>query len=369
VRLKITRQSIVAFYLVASLLALALLLAAVSRAGPTHDAPARATSVGATTLPAAGPVNSPNAPAAKSTLIDGQGIYETCDPTQASCRQDLTTIASAGLSLVLNYDQFASDTSLTNEYAYAQAAEALHLQIIWSFKNFFYTADTAANLSQSHPAMTRSLENSGACPVAPTTDYGFVNCLVHVLSTLNATWGYYIGDEPPASEEPTVRPMADAIWDGDPIHPRLLVVNGGDGQVHSDVLQAYGRSYFDGYETHPDATVLAEDFYPIGTKFAPEAAAVTKQIASGLHALATQEGIGYGMVLQAHSLTQYQDAYPWCHSMAVCPYPTFDQMVAMRDAVLQEPSPRLILWYSFFDLLTSDDFIGHWSFLSAAINA
>src|SRR5262249_24609270 len=94
---------------------------------------------------------------------------------------------------------------------------------------------------------------------------------------------------------------------------------------------------------------------------------MTDHVAKGVAGLASQEGAGYGIVLQSHSLAQYPDLYP-CPTAQACPYPTQQQMLAMRDAVLAHPTPRVVLWYSYFDLLRSDNPTQHWADLLAAVN-
>jgi len=365
-------QYIIACSLLASLVASLLLLQSAPHAPPIAASgwvPISGSALA--TLPPADlqPAAPTRPPAAKLGMRDGQGVYTSCDPTSPACVGGLSTLADAGISLVINYGQFASDATIGAEVNYAQAASALGMQVIWSFKNFDYADNSGTDLPSAYPTMTHSLVASGACYNAPTTDYGFVNCLAHILAPLPGTWGYYIGDELPASAEPSLRRMDDAIWDADRTHQRLYVANGGSGALNADALQAFGRTYSDGYETHPDATVIAQDIYPIGTNLAASAAAVTGQITGGLESLARAEGISFGVVLQAYSLAEYPNAYWWCGSLATCPYPTVEQMVAMRNSAIAGHTPRLILWYSYFDLLDSDNYALRWSNLAAAINA
>jgi hypothetical protein len=160
----------------------------------------------------------------------------------------------------------------------------------------------------------------------------------------------------------------DAIVDVDPVHPRLFVAGSAGAVVNSASLTAFGRSYCDGYECHPDATVIAQDFYPVGDAPPDAAAALTSRVAEGVAALAAQQGASYGFVLQGHSLRQYPELYA-CPTVDACPYPTQGQMLAMRNAVLSHPTPRLILWYSYFDVLRSDNPALRWTNLTAAVNA
>ena len=130
----------------------------------------------------------------------------------------------------------------------------------------------------------------------------------------------------------------------DPFHPRLFVT------YNVQKLAVFADS----------ADVLAEDYYPIGEPY--QTVNGTGTVAQQVQLLANRHMLASALVLQSHSLGEYRAYASLCHPFPRCmPYPTVGQMRQMRDLVLQNAHPRLILWYSFFDLLKSDDPVQRWS--------
>jgi hypothetical protein len=299
---------------------------------------------------------------------DGQGIYDSCSPAVAGCVAHLDILAHAGFQLVINYSQFAADATIADEVAYATHAQQVGMRVIWPVSAFIYGSNADTSVPAAFPTLHRSLVESKACPGYDGTNYGFVACFATTVRGMSGTWGYYIGDELPVYREPDLRHLVDTIVDVDPAHPRLFVAGSASAVVNRASLTIFGRSYCDNYACHPDATVIAQDFYPIGDEPPDAAAALTGHVAEGVAALAAQQGASYGFVLQGHSLTQYPDLYA-CPTVNACPYPTQGQMLAMRNAVLSHPTPRLILWYSYFDVMRSDNPALRWTNLTAAVNA
>jgi hypothetical protein len=66
------------------------------------------------------------------------------------------------------------------------------------------------------------------------------------------------------------------------------------------------------------------------------------------------------MVLQAFSWSQYRP-----HSSR-SPYPSFRTLVTMRNEAIQDAHPTMILWYSYQDILRSNDPTRHWHDLTNA---
>lgn len=105
--------------------------------------------------------------------------------------------------------------------------------------------------------------------------------------------------------------------------------------------------------------VEGQDFYPIGVHYLVPYTQ-TGAVAHAAQSLADQAGRQSAMVLQAFSWQQdYPPArcmpYPQC-----APYPTEDQMHQMLVMTLQNAHPRLVLWYSYFDIINSDNPEQHW---------
>ncbi|HEX9068299.1 MAG TPA: hypothetical protein VF807_05985, partial [Ktedonobacterales bacterium] len=165
---------------------------------------------------------------------DGTGTYESCDPHVIECVLHLDTLAQAGFKVVINYSQFTWDATITDQQAYAAHAAELGMKVIWPVNQFIYSSNDDTTLSSAFPIMTSSLKASGACQLDPATNYGFVLCFAAVVKSLPGTWGYYIGDELPSSQEQMVRMVVDTVVNVDPTHPRLYVAGDSGGRVNSD---------------------------------------------------------------------------------------------------------------------------------------
>ena len=73
------------------------------------------------------------------------------------------------------------------------------------------------------------------------------------------------------------------------------------------------------------------------------------------------------MVLQAFSFGLIEGRTPKCFPRPSCArFPTSDEMRQMRDLVLMNSHPQLILWYSLHDISRSGDPSLYWANLVAA---
>jgi hypothetical protein len=305
---------------------------------------------------------------AASRPLDGYGIYESCDPHFATvCYNRLNYIAAGGFSEIVDYSAFSPDTTIYDIIAYANYANLVGMKIIWPFDDFVYSKNNATDVLSQYPTLVQSINSSGLCSHPVNTNYWLVACVTIITASHPGTWGYYIGDELPASDEPKVRHVVDAILDWNKNALRLFMAADKDGHPNSSVLNAYGRNYDDGSYSVADANVIAQDYYPIGTRQQNSAGADTGQVAGSLNSFAKKNDISYGLALQAQSLYQYQTTYPWCTSQEACPYPTVTQERSMLSAVLAQGQPRIVMWYSYFDLLNSDDYMMHWTDLTAVV--
>src|SRR6266487_3408295 len=122
--------------------------------------------------------------------------------------------------------------------------------------------------------------------------------------------------------------------------------------------------------TFADTTdVIAGDDYPIGYGGTVDDVGT---MASQVQSAATQYGIGSGMALQAVS---WQEYYPpkHCNPYPSCaPFPTLDQMETMLNLALANSTPRLILWYSYFDTIdwdTKNNTTQYWNDVVTAANS
>jgi hypothetical protein len=136
----------------------------------------------------------------------------------------------------------------------------------------------------------------------------------------------------------------------DPHHPRLYIDSAGPS-----VAAWRGNSPF--YDT---AEVIGSDFYPV--RLDPggyPSIAQTAEVARGIQRFANARHRDAAIVLQAFSYSNYGEQG--------APYPTAAQMEEMLSSTLANSHPRIVLWYSFYDTMSSDAPAAHWRDLAATI--
>ena len=269
---------------------------------------------------------------------DGQGLFEECRIYNSSCLADLKKIAGGGFKLVLNYNSLIR-SSAQQLIAYANQARADKIKLIWPMNGPWFWDGT--DLRSYYPV----LASTCAC----TDNTSFIRYFINLVKNHAATWGYYVGDELHASVHAQWKTFATLVHQADPRHPRLFIA-GTLANAHSnpDLL-----TFADGDE------VVGQDFYPIGVHYLVPYTQ-TGAVAHAAQSLADRARRQSAMVLQAFSWQQdYPPArcmpYPQC-----APYPTKDQMHQMLIMTLQNAHPRLVLWYSYFDIINSDNPERHW---------
>jgi len=274
-----------------------------------------------------------------------QGVFEDCagDDGQPRCIARLRTIAAGGFGLIVNYSQFYA--SADDVRADAAEAVAAGVRIIWNFSEpaFYDGTDLRAHFA--------SLAKTCAC----SDNAGFIAYAVGLVRTSPATWGYYIADEAAPSDRTRVRALRDALRRLDPAHPALLIAI---GDPSSAIADAHLEPLAD------LADVVGADYYPVG---ANEPIGSLARVGANVAATAARHGKRTAAVLQAFSWGQYPDQTSVCTPLPACArYPTPDEMRSMRDLVLTYERPSMILWYSFFDIMRSNNPRRHWADLRQA---
>jgi hypothetical protein len=248
-------------------------------------------------------------------------VYEGCSPgwDGDACIERLVRIRAAGFRDVLNYSAWYGSTA--DVLRYADAAAALGLELIWPL---------------NHPAW-RGLDSLGATYPGLAPDLGGT---VELVADHPATWGFYIGDELPASEAWRVRRLSATVRELAPAAQLLYVARPGTAR-----LAPFARF----------VDLAGADTYPVGSSDPP-----VRRAARSAYAAASAAGANTAMVLQAFSWSQYkQDALP-------PRYPNARTLRTMRDAAIRHAHPALILWYSYHDILRSDDPRRRWRDLVSA---
>lgn len=278
---------------------------------------------------------------ADAAPLPPQGTYDQCGPAldqpghgEATCLKRLAMLSRAGFRLNLNYTIWYSTPAQLKRYM--DRAYELGVKLIWPLNAAPWRNDGLA-LKREYPTL------GGYC-LCLTNDL-FRRFAIGLVKNHPATWGYYIGDELPATELPAVgrlRSQLDAI---DPRHPRLYV------SMENRTSLGSGLEPF-----APLAEVAGADVYPVGTG-APISA--VGSVMRAVRRVAESNGRRSAAVLQAFDVSRYS-------TEVAGGWPTRWQMQWMRDLALREGRPGLILWYSLQDIARSDDPAGRFEDLRAA---
>ena len=254
------------------------------------------------------------------------------------CLSHLNDMAAAGFKLVIDYDELYGDASF--QKAYLDRAQSVGMKVIITLKDHrFYNGKS---LRSEFPALAQTCNCTG--------NNGFIRYVVNVVKNHPAVWGYYIGDEVDPSDHGAMkRALADVVHQLDPTHPRLFIDNAGES-----TSVWHGNSPF--FDT---AEVIGTDFYPVGHRPPYPTIHQTAAVAGGIQAYADAHGEDGAIVLQAFSFSNY--------GISDAPYPTASQMESMLSQTLAHSHPRIILWYSYYDTMASDNPTQHWDDLKAII--
>lgn len=276
-----------------------------------------------------------------------QGMYDSCLITEAECVQHLEVLAERGFKLILNYGQLYASSAA--QIAYADRAQALGMQIIWSIN---YRAEwTDDNL------LSKYADLAAECDC--TDNLGLIAYFVNLVKDHPATWGYYLADEVAPQEHDRLLQYSALIKQLDPDHPRLFIAAGSN-----DPMELYFN--FPSF-MRDTVDMVGPCYYPYGyidsgqalTRYTGEAARVTQTWAARL-------GLQPAIVLQAFSQVRYAHV-PLCLPWPACaPFPSYDQMKAQRDQVLLNSRPAIILWWTYQDILQTDNPTRHLDDLAAA---
>jgi hypothetical protein len=262
-----------------------------------------------------------------------QGWYEYCYPSDSSCVADLDQIASAGFNLVINYEVLYNST-LAQVQAYASHANSLGVKIAWDFSD-------AAWYTSSNPASVSYFQSFFSGCTTCSTVNGAVDYYVQQVESLPATWGYYIGDETAPSYASIVNSYSKEIraQDTNPSHPRLFVYEG-DLSTSQYIVPFIS-----------ELDMIGDDFYPIGGSGTTIGQMGT--YAGDMQAIATQYGIQSADVNQGMS---------WANNggSKSAEFPTYQQMLDMRNTMLQNSQPAVMLWYSIFDINPYSNAVTNW---------
>ncbi len=314
-------------------------------ANPT-PAPATAIGVGRTpptptVTPIPATINSP------IITLPPQGLYDSCVPSYPDCLNHLNVLAEKGFKLIVNYGQLYGDAK--SQIAYADRAHSLGMQVIWAILPRVDQPDNWMVTKYSELSMGSGCSNNDC----------LVNYFVNIVKDHPATWGYYVADEIKPAYYLQLKAWSDTIKRADPNHPRLLVTAGSN-----DPMEHYYWFYSYMSDT---AEVIGPCYYPYG--YIDEGKSLTRftgATARHTQLWADKLGLQSVMVLQAASLSRYSPV-PLCLLWPLCaPFPSYAQMKEQRDQTILNSHPAIILWWTYADILKTDNPVKHLDDLAAA---
>jgi hypothetical protein len=267
---------------------------------------------------------------------DGFGIYEYFNIANPTALTRLQTIAAGGFKLVLNYSLLGEEGNgtphISDVIAYINYAASLGMKVIVPLKGL--------DIWQT-PAIAADYPNLYSDSGNQSTTSGFDQYIVNQTKNLTGTWGYYVADEPNNSDHTALHNHYGYIKTASPSLPVLCIQSGHTGSTN-----------FAGFNTlsYDSCDVGGDDYYPLGDTAGDF---TTVSLTNNINAFCQYKNIQQAVVLQA-----------WQQNGLA---PSLSDMQGWLQVVETYMQPRLILWYSYFDLLNASNPTQLWNNLITAI--
>lgn len=313
---------------------------------------------------------------ASAATLPPEGIFENCtlDVQMSTCVQRLELMHQGGFQVVVIGAGGTSPAALSS---YAATAQSLGMSVMWAIGAPGWWRDPPSSTS-----MTGVYSGfTGLCGCdqnGPLLAY-----LVHWLSQLPATYGYYAADDSMLApgDAAGVASYVAQIKQQDPTHTVLI------GSADEDQTSTYVHI----------ADAIASEIYPVTTgplmpvsahqdmwdgvaQWASDAQhaadSAGKQSAFVLQAFTWGDNLADGQTIGACTTS---DTPLSCYSKLR--YPTGAEQLQLRNEMLLHAHPKLILWWSLFGTdgdVTGDTYsiyptgseaAARWSGLAAAVQA
>lgn len=291
--------------------------------------------------------------------LPAQGIFGGCDLTGdlTACEQSLLQIHQAGMQVDVISLTGASLQAISSVSSYAQS---IGMSIMWEINDpgFWGGAWIGSSAAADWPTFSSACDCTGTSQVLAN--------MVQFLASQPATYGYYAADDwtlTPADKNGLTQYVA-AIKAADPNHMVMVGSAEGDGTTY------YSSGATMGNEIYPETT---QSLMPYDNNRGIWQS-IQQSIGQDQRA-ATNNGTASAFILQAFtfgdniwdgeavgactaSMTQAQ-----CASRLQ--YPSASVQLELRNLVLQNAAPKLILWYTFGEASTGS----RWADLTSVVNA
>ncbi|MEA2159204.1 MAG: hypothetical protein QOD66_1584 [Solirubrobacteraceae bacterium] len=313
---------------------------------------------------------------ASASTMPAEGIFESCtlDTQMQTCLNRLQVMHQGGIKVVV---MPASWTSLNALATYAGAAHSLGMSVMWALgdQGWWQSPATSTNMAGYYGGFTSAC---GCNQNGPLISY-----IAHWLGALPGTYGYYAADDSmlSAGDRAGVAAYVARIKQQDPSHTLMIsAANGGQATTYQGVADTVGQ------EIYPKTTT---SLLPVNAN--QDIWGGVAQEVKDTQRAANNAGKQSTFILQAFSWGDNLDdgtAIGECspsESKLACyqhlPYPSGGEQLALRNTVLKNAHPKLILWWSFQGTYgqagndtysiypTGSGAAAHWAGLAAAILA
>jgi hypothetical protein len=308
--------------------------------------------------------------------MPAEGVFENCPLETAFevCSSRLAVMKAGGVQVVVISALGPAPGALSQ---YAAAAQSLGMSVMWAIgdSNWWQQPPTSDQLGADLPQF------AAACGCSQ--NQALLTYVVDWLRSLPGTYGYY------AADDSALRP-----GDGTAIAAYLARIKQLDPN-HPAMMGAYSEQQRDGYQSI--AELIGQEVYPVTMDpiLPLEAHPATwdgvGRLATATQSSADRAGTASAFILQAFSwgdnlsdgeavgICSSSDTIDSCN--ARLRYPSGSEQLALRNAILRNAHPALILWYSFpgtYGSAVPDassrypsgaEAVARWAGLSAAIKA
>jgi hypothetical protein len=311
------------------------------------------------TSAAVGLAATPAARAHAAGSLPLEGIFDSCslNSSLTTCEQDLLQMHQAGLQVAVVSAAWDTPDEIST---YASYAQSIGMSVMWELNDpgFWGGAWIGSSAAGDWPAF------SAACGCTATTDV--LNYLIGFLAGLPATYGYYAADDwtLTPSQKGGLKQYVSEIQGVDPNHMVMVGSSQGQGSTY------YSSGATMGNEIYP---VTTASLMPYGSNLATWDG--VQQSAGQDQRLATRSGTQTAFILQAFTFGDNLDdgeavgvctaAMTPAHCASLLQYPSEAAQLELRNAVLLNSHPKLILWYTFAQASQGDT----WNALTNVVNA
>lgn len=273
--------------------------------------------------------------------LPAQGIFDSCSlhDSLVTCEQDLAQMHQEGLQVAVMSAAWDTPDEIS---AYATYAQSIGMSVMWELNDpgFWGGAWIGASAAGDWPSF------SSACGCTGTAQV--LDSLIQYLASLPATYGYYAADDwtLTPSQKGGLEQYVSEIKAVDPNHMVMVGSSQGQGSTY------YSSGATMGNEIYPETTA---SLMPYGSNLA-EWQSVQQSVAQDQR-LATRSGTQSAFILQAFTFGDNLDdgeAVGVCtasmtpaHCANLLQYPSEAVQLELRNQVLLNSHPKLILWYTF----------------------